>query len=93
MKLSIRENTEEYVFLYCINTLQTIFHTVSWKPKVYTRISEKRLDKLMEDRIIRQNSLEGDRKSESVNLIPPKFVREWKKQNHSIHPPDFIFFL
>lgn len=40
----------------------------------------------MEDRIIRQNSLEGVRKSESVNLMSPKSSREWQKQNHSIHP-------
>lgn len=85
MKPSIRENTEEYVFPYCIIHSKTIFHTMPWKPKKYIRISENSLGKLTEDRIIRQNSLEGVRKSESVNLMCPKTGREWQKQNHSIH--------
>lgn len=58
-----------------------------------TRISKKLLGKLMEDRIIRQKSLKGVRKNESVNLMPPKIDREWQKQNHSIQPPAFIIFL
>lgn len=94
MKLSIRENTEEYIFRFCIYILQNYFSYNTMETKsVYVKISEKRLGKSMEDRVIRQKNLEGVRKSESANLMSPKIGKECQKQNHSIHPLTCIIFL